>query len=214
MSASRDFVWNSWLSGMRQMIGASLQWAPAQEGDPVLVVMRKDATAEQIRGVVRSDRGPRLQGPSHPGRAAHRDRRDRQQGRAGRAGLREPARGAGGHPRHPRLQAGLARGEARGQLVRSAACPSAATRSSWWPGPARSRAAEQTLDVARAVKAAGAHILRGGAFKPRTSPYSFQGLGEEGLKILADGPRGDRPARRHRGARHRERRPGGASTPT
>jgi 3-deoxy-7-phosphoheptulonate synthase len=44
---------------------------------------------------------------------------------------------------------------------------------------------EQTLTVARAVKKAGAHILRGGAFKPRTSPYSFQGLGEEGLKILA-----------------------------
>src|ERR1700736_5651889 len=36
------------------------------------------------------------------------------------------------------------------------------------------------------VKAAGANILRGGAFKPRTSPYSFQGLGEEGLKILRD----------------------------
>ena len=45
---------------------------------------------------------------------------------------------------------------------------------------------EQTLTVARAVKAAGAHILRGGAFKPRTSPYSFQGLGEEGLRILAE----------------------------
>ncbi len=44
---------------------------------------------------------------------------------------------------------------------------------------------EQLLrDVARSVKSAGAAILRGGAFKPRTSPYSFQGLGEEGLKIL------------------------------
>jgi len=40
--------------------------------------------------------------------------------------------------------------------------------------------------IARAVKQAGADILRGGAFKPRTSPYSFQGLGEEGLKILQD----------------------------
>jgi len=40
--------------------------------------------------------------------------------------------------------------------------------------------------VARAVKQAGAHLLRGGAFKPRTSPYSFQGLGEEGLKILSE----------------------------
>jgi 3-deoxy-7-phosphoheptulonate synthase len=45
---------------------------------------------------------------------------------------------------------------------------------------------EQTLTVARAVKAAGAHLLRGGAYKPRTSPYSFQGLGEEGLRILAE----------------------------
>jgi 3-deoxy-7-phosphoheptulonate synthase len=42
------------------------------------------------------------------------------------------------------------------------------------------------LTVARGVKQAGAQLLRGGAFKPRTSPYSFQGLGEEGLKILAD----------------------------
>jgi 3-deoxy-7-phosphoheptulonate synthase len=42
------------------------------------------------------------------------------------------------------------------------------------------------LRVARDVKEAGAHLLRGGAFKPRTSPYSFQGLGEEGLRILAE----------------------------
>ena len=41
-------------------------------------------------------------------------------------------------------------------------------------------------EIAGHVKAAGANILRGGAFKPRTSPYSFQGLGEEGLKILRD----------------------------
>lgn len=45
----------------------------------------------------------------------------------------------------------------------------------------------ETMDtIARYVKAGGANILRGGAFKPRTSPYSFQGLGEEGLKILKD----------------------------
>jgi 3-deoxy-7-phosphoheptulonate synthase len=43
----------------------------------------------------------------------------------------------------------------------------------------------QILESAHAVKAAGATILRGGAFKPRTSPYSFQGLGEQGLKMLA-----------------------------
>jgi 3-deoxy-7-phosphoheptulonate synthase len=53
-------------------------------------------------------------------------------------------------------------------------------------GPCAVESAEQTLTIARAVKAAGAQLLRGGAFKPRTSPYSFQGLGEEGLKILAE----------------------------
>ena len=53
-------------------------------------------------------------------------------------------------------------------------------------GPCAVESVEQTLAIAHAVKAAGAHILRGGAFKPRTSPYSFQGLGEAGLKILAE----------------------------
>ena len=53
-------------------------------------------------------------------------------------------------------------------------------------GPCAVESREQTLIVARAIKSAGAHILRGGAFKPRTSPYSFQGLGEEGLRILAE----------------------------
>ncbi len=52
-------------------------------------------------------------------------------------------------------------------------------------GPCAVESLEQMLTVARQVKAAGATLLRGGAFKPRTSPYSFQGLGEEGLKILA-----------------------------
>jgi 3-deoxy-7-phosphoheptulonate synthase len=53
-------------------------------------------------------------------------------------------------------------------------------------GPCAVESMDQTLTVARAIKAAGAHLLRGGAYKPRTSPYSFQGLGEEGLKILAE----------------------------
>ncbi len=51
-------------------------------------------------------------------------------------------------------------------------------------GPCSVENEEQTLRIAREVKSAGAHILRGGAFKPRTSPYSFQGLGLKGLKIL------------------------------
>ena len=51
-------------------------------------------------------------------------------------------------------------------------------------GPCSVETHEQILEVARAVKAAGANVLRGGAFKPRTSPYSFQGLEDEGLKLL------------------------------
>lgn len=51
-------------------------------------------------------------------------------------------------------------------------------------GPCSVESEEQIIEVAKAVKAAGATLLRGGAFKPRTSPYSFQGLGVEGLKML------------------------------
>jgi 3-deoxy-7-phosphoheptulonate synthase len=53
-------------------------------------------------------------------------------------------------------------------------------------GPCAVESRAQTLAIAREVKARGGHMLRGGAFKPRTSPYAFQGLGEEGLKILAE----------------------------
>ena len=52
-------------------------------------------------------------------------------------------------------------------------------------GPCSVESEEQTMSTARAVKAAGAKMLRGGAFKPRTSPYEFRGLGKRGLEILA-----------------------------
>ncbi|MEA2593702.1 MAG: 3-deoxy-7-phosphoheptulonate synthase [Thermomicrobiales bacterium] len=52
-------------------------------------------------------------------------------------------------------------------------------------GPCVVEGRDEIIEAARAVKAAGAEILRGGAFKPRTSPYAFQGLGEEGLRCLA-----------------------------
>jgi 3-deoxy-7-phosphoheptulonate synthase len=53
-------------------------------------------------------------------------------------------------------------------------------------GPCSVDTEENVIETARAVKAAGAHMLRGGAFKPRTSPYAFRGHGEKGLKILAE----------------------------
>jgi 3-deoxy-7-phosphoheptulonate synthase len=61
-------------------------------------------------------------------------------------------------------------------------------------GPCAIESAPLLDDIACKIKAAGANILRGGAFKPRTSPYSFQGLGEEGLRILRDvGKKHDMP---------------------
>ncbi len=53
-------------------------------------------------------------------------------------------------------------------------------------GPCSVESRNQTLEIAQAVKEAGAHALRGGAYKPRTSPYSFQGLGEVALEVLAE----------------------------
>ncbi|MGB3477781.1 MAG: 3-deoxy-7-phosphoheptulonate synthase [bacterium] len=53
-------------------------------------------------------------------------------------------------------------------------------------GPCAVESREQTTEIAKAISTMGANMLRGGAFKPRTSPYSFQGLGEEGLKILVE----------------------------
>src|ERR1700674_3876357 len=53
-------------------------------------------------------------------------------------------------------------------------------------GPCSVESREQILASARAVKAAGAQLLRGGAYKPRTSPYAFQGMGEEGLRYVAE----------------------------
>ncbi len=53
-------------------------------------------------------------------------------------------------------------------------------------GPCSVEGLQEFRSVSKRVKAAGAHILRGGAFKPRTSPYDFQGMGEDGLKIMRD----------------------------
>lgn len=53
-------------------------------------------------------------------------------------------------------------------------------------GPCAVESREQIIETAKAVRAAGANVLRGGVFKPRTSPYDFQGLGQEGLKLLSE----------------------------
>jgi 3-deoxy-7-phosphoheptulonate synthase len=71
-------------------------------------------------------------------------------------------------------------------IVSIGGVPVGGTRVVVIAGPCAVESREQTLTIARAVKERGADLLRGGAYKPRTSPYSFQGLGEEGLHILAE----------------------------
>jgi 3-deoxy-7-phosphoheptulonate synthase len=69
-------------------------------------------------------------------------------------------------------------------VVEVAGVPIGGTRPVIIAGPCAVESYDQTLSAARASLEAGADLLRGGAFKPRTSPYSFQGLGDEGLEIL------------------------------
>jgi len=69
-------------------------------------------------------------------------------------------------------------------VVRAGGSPVGGGQFALIAGPCSVETEEQIIDVAQRVKAAGANFLRGGAFKPRTSPYDFQGLGEEGLKLL------------------------------
>lgn len=70
------------------------------------------------------------------------------------------------------------------QVVKVSGALFGAARSVIIAGPCAVESFQQTLEIARVVRACGADMLRGGAFKPRTSPYQFQGLGREGLKIL------------------------------
>ena len=71
-------------------------------------------------------------------------------------------------------------------------------------GPCSVESEAQIVEVAQAVKVGGAAALRGGAFKPRTSPYSFQGMGNDGIRLLQEGPGGYRSAHRHRDHVHRQ----------
>jgi 3-deoxy-7-phosphoheptulonate synthase len=80
----------------------------------------------------------------------------------------------------------LASVDGREPTVVKAGCASVGRGFTVIAGPCAVETEEQTLTTARAVKAAGADLLRGGAFKPRTSPYAFQGLGMAGLKILGE----------------------------
>lgn len=86
---------------------------------------------------------------------------------------------------HPYKLAARESKKERTQVKVSPGCVIGGKRVQVIAGPCSVESEKQILETARMVKAAGAHALRGGAFKPRTNPYTFQGLGEDGLKLLA-----------------------------
>ena len=152
----------------------------------MLVVMRRDATADEIRAVQQAIEGRGLKAHAIPGA---------QRTAIGITGERAGSEAASFESLPGVLEVipvthayKLASRESRSEdtVVRVGGVSVGGPELVLVAGPCAVESAERTVRIARAVKAAGAHILRGGAFKPRTSPYSFQGLGEEGLKILAE----------------------------
>jgi len=150
-----------------------------------LIVMRQDATPEHVQAVIQAIEGRGLQAHAIPGaeRTAI--------GITGNQGPLEPAAFESlpgvleairvSHP-YKLVSREVKREDS---VVRIGDVPVGGRALVVIGGPCAVESREQTLTVARGIKAAGGHLLRGGAFKPRTSPYSFQGLGEEGLKFLA-----------------------------
>ena len=152
----------------------------------MLVVMRKDATAEQIRGVQEAIEARGYK--AHPIPGAQRTAI----GVTGNKGAVEAPvlEGLPGVleviPVTHAYKLVSREVKSEDTIVRVGTVEVGGPELVLMAGPCAVESVEQTLAIARAVKAAGAHILRGGAFKPRTSPYSFQGLGEAGLRILAE----------------------------
>ncbi len=151
----------------------------------MLIVMDADAPAEQIRGVVAKIESMGLRAHSIPGaqRTAI--------GITGNPGPLDPAefetlpgvRAAIPVTRPYKLVGREARPE--GSVVRVAEVRIGGDAFPVIAGPCAVENEAMMLRVAATLRAAGAHLLRGGAFKPRSSPYAFQGLGKEGLRILA-----------------------------
>ena len=151
----------------------------------MLIVMKMDATQDDVRVVVETAEGRGLKATPIPGsqRTAI--------GITGNIGVVEPARFEAldgvleiiqvSHP----YKLVSREFKADDTVVRVGDVEIGGRSLAVIAGPCAVEGYEQMLEVASAVQSAGANLLRGGAFKPRTSPYSFQGLGREGLEILA-----------------------------
>ncbi|MFQ5848010.1 MAG: 3-deoxy-7-phosphoheptulonate synthase [Candidatus Methylomirabilales bacterium] len=152
----------------------------------MIIVMQAGASEEQLQEVLR--RVEEVGYHSHLIRGTHRNVVGAVGDERGKARLQSLEALPGVESVVPILQPfKLASREFRRQktVIKVGEVEIGAERLALMAGPCSVESEAQLLEAARAVKAAGATILRGGAFKPRTSPYSFQGLGEEGLKLLA-----------------------------
>jgi 3-deoxy-7-phosphoheptulonate synthase len=151
----------------------------------MLIVMDAAASAEDVQRVVETVRGLGLQ--AHPIPGAQRTAI----GITGNRGAVEAAafEGLPGVSEVIPVSAPykLVSREAKREttVVDIGGVPVGGTKVAVVAGPCAVESGRQTIDVARSVREAGATLFRGGAFKPRTSPYSFQGLGAEGLRILS-----------------------------
>ena len=185
----------------------------------MVVVMSPDATDEDIAARRRAGRERRRRGVRQQGRGAHDHRPGRRHRLLPPPQPAHPARASPtctGSPTPTSWSAASTTPSARrsGSARRARRCRSARTRSPSSPARAPSRRRSRRSRPRRWRKAAGATILRGGAFKPRTSPYAFQGLGVAGLEILADVARGDRAARSSPRSSTPATSPSSPSTPT
>ena len=152
----------------------------------MIVVMQPTASKQDIERVVKSIREMGLKEQVIPGTeltvvaVIGDDRRKETDAFESLPGVRDVVRVLSPYTKaaresHPR----------RTEVSLGAGCSFGGERFSIIAGPCSAETVEQTVLAARQVKKAGAHALRGGAFKPRTNPMSFQGHGEEGLKMLA-----------------------------
>ena len=155
----------------------------------MMIVMTPHATPEQIESVLDHVKTEGLPAASLGRQGADGDRRSRdRRPRRGSAPVRGARRrGEGGAACRPRSSWRRASSRKRTRSSTSEKGVKVGGREVvLMAGPCTIESKEQVEAIAPIVAAAGARIMRGGAFKPRTSPYSFQGMGEEGLKFLRD----------------------------
>ena len=150
----------------------------------MLVVMHKDATPEQVARVVAAVRRDGLDASSTARRNANRHRHYRQYQRRRSAGSGVSARRPGTVARHQAVQARQPRDARRRYRRHAAADHGRAGTFTVIAGPCSVENEAMILRTAEFLRGQGINLMRAGAYKPRTSPYAFQGLGQEGLDIL------------------------------